>query len=136
MAFTPPAAEAEAAEAHSPSSPDTPSSYSGQQGRTVLFNANASGLVFSDLPNLGALSGRSFVTGATGIAATGPSAFALLKNGTAISEIQFAAGEAAASFSVAAAVDFAAGDIFAIAAPDPQDAMLADIAFTLVFGFV
>jgi hypothetical protein len=58
-----------------------------------------------------------------------------LKNGTAISEIQFAAGEAAASFSVAAAVDFAEADIFAIAAPDPQDATLADIALALVFGF-
>jgi hypothetical protein len=71
-----------------------------------------------------------------GTAATGPSTFALLKNGTDIGEIQFAAGEAAASFSVAAAVDFAAGDLFAITAPDPQDATLADIALTLVFGFV
>jgi hypothetical protein len=81
-------------------------------------------------------------TGATlsravaGVAATAPSAFALLKNGTGIGTVQVAAGEAAASFSVAAAVDFAAGDVLAIAAPDPQDAMLADIAFTLVFGFV
>ena len=71
-----------------------------------------------------------------GAAATGPSAFALLKNDTAIGEIQFAAGEAAASFSVASAVDFAAGDVLAIAAPNPQDATLADIALTLVFGFV
>ena len=70
------------------------------------------------------------------VAATGPSVFALLKNGTAIGEIQFAAGEAAASFSVAAAVDFVAADVLAIAAPDPQDATLADIALTLVFGFV
>jgi hypothetical protein len=37
---------------------------------------------------------------------------------------------------VAAAVDFAAGDVLAIAAPNPQDATLADIALTLVFGFV
>jgi hypothetical protein len=71
-----------------------------------------------------------------GVAATGPSAFPLLKNGAGIGAVQFAAGEAAASFAVAAAVDFAAGDVFAIAAPDPQDATLADIAFTLVFGFV
>jgi hypothetical protein len=71
-----------------------------------------------------------------GVAATGPSMFALLKNGTAIGEIEFPAGEAAASFAVAAAVDFAAGDIFAIAAPDPQDATLADVALTLVLGFV
>jgi hypothetical protein len=70
------------------------------------------------------------------VAATGPSPFALLKNGTAIGEIKFTAGEAAASFSVAAAVDFAAGDIFAIAAPDPQDPTLADIALNLVFGLV
>jgi hypothetical protein len=81
-------------------------------------------------------------TGATlsravaGVAATGLSTFALLKNGTPIGAVQFAAGAAAASFSVAAAVDFAAGDVLAIAAPDPQDATLADIALTLVFGLV
>jgi hypothetical protein len=62
--------------------------------------------------------------------------FALLKNGTGIGEIQFAAGEAAAYFWVATAVDFAAGDVLAISASDPQDATLADIALTLVFGFV
>src|SRR5512134_2479966 len=45
---------------------DTPSSYSGQQGRAVVVNAGASGLAFADLPNLGSLSGRSFITGATG----------------------------------------------------------------------
>jgi hypothetical protein len=71
-----------------------------------------------------------------GVAATAPSAFALLKNGTSVGAAQFAAGEAAASFAVAAAVDFAAGDVFAITAADPQDATLADIALTLVFGFV
>jgi hypothetical protein len=71
-----------------------------------------------------------------GIAATGSSAFALLKNGTSIGTVQFAAGEAAASFALAAAVDFAAGDVLAIAAPDPQDATLADIALTLVFGLL
>jgi hypothetical protein len=71
-----------------------------------------------------------------GVAATGPSTFTLLKNGTSVGAIEFAAGEAAASFSVAAAVDFAVGDLFAIAAPDPQDATLADIALTLVFGFI
>ena len=77
-----------------------------------------------------------FSRAVAGVAATGPSVFALLKNGTAIGEIKFTAGEAAASFSVAAAVDFAAGDIFAIAAPDPQDATFADIALNLVFGLV
>jgi hypothetical protein len=71
-----------------------------------------------------------------GAAATGPSAFALFENGTAIGTIQFAAGEAAATFSMAAALDFAAGDVLAISASDPQDATLADIALTLVFGFV
>ena len=45
---------------------DTPSSYSGHQGRAVVVNAGASGLAFADLPGLGALSGRSFITGATG----------------------------------------------------------------------
>jgi hypothetical protein len=49
---------------------DVPSSYSGQQGRALIVNAGASGLAFADLPNLGALSGRSFVTGATGSIST------------------------------------------------------------------
>src|SRR5512134_2457621 len=90
--------------------------------------------VFSRAARLPA--GATLSRAVAGVAAAGPSTFALLKNGTAIGEIQFAAGAAAASFAVAAAVDFAAGDVFAIAAPDPQDATLADIALTLVFGFV
>jgi hypothetical protein len=80
--------------------------------------------------------GATLSRAVAGAAATGPSTFALLKNGTPIGAIQFAAGEAAASFAVAAAVDFAAGDIFAIAALDPQDATLADVALTLVFGLL
>jgi hypothetical protein len=90
--------------------------------------------VFSRAARLpaGATSSRAVA----GIAATGPSVLALLKNGTSVGSVQFTAGEAVAYFVVAAAVDFAAGDVFAIAAPDPQDATLADIALTLVFGFV
>ena len=80
--------------------------------------------------------GATLSRAVAGIAATALSAFALLKNGTPVGDVQFAAGEAAASFAVAAAVDFAAGDVLAIAAPDPQDATLADVALTLVFGFV
>jgi hypothetical protein len=90
--------------------------------------------VFSRAARLAA--GATLSRAVAGVAATGSTAFALLKNATAIGEIQFAAGEAAASFSVAAGVDFAAGDVLAIAAPDPQDATLADIALTLVFGFI
>jgi hypothetical protein len=90
--------------------------------------------VFSRAARLPA--GATLSRAVAGAAATEPSTFTLLKNGIAIGAIQFAAGEAAASFSVAAAVDFAAGDLFAITAPDPQDATLADIALTLVFGFV
>jgi hypothetical protein len=90
--------------------------------------------VFSRAARLPA--GGGFSRAAAGVAATGPSSFALLKNGTSIGAVQFAAGEAAASFSVATAVDFAAGDTLAVAAPDPQDATLAEIALTLVFGFV
>ena len=90
--------------------------------------------VFSRAARLPA--GATLSRAIAGVAATGPSVFALLKNGMVIGHIQFAAGEAAASFSVAAAVDFAAGDVLTIAAPDPQDATLADTALTLVFGFV
>jgi hypothetical protein len=90
--------------------------------------------VFSRTARLPA--GATLSRAVAGVAATESSSFALLKNGTPIGTVQFAAGEAAASFSVAAAVDFAAGDVLAIAAPDPQDPTLADIALTLVFGFV
>ena len=90
--------------------------------------------VFSRAARLPA--GGGFSRAVAGIAANAPSTFALLKNGTSVGAVQFAAGEAAASFSVASAVDFAAGDVFAIAAPDPQDATLADVALTLVFGIV
>ena len=90
--------------------------------------------VFSRAARLPA--GGGFSRAVAGVAATGPSSFALLKNGTGIGAVQFATGAAAASFAVAAAVEFAAGDVLAIAAPDPQDATLADVALTLVIGFV
>jgi hypothetical protein len=90
--------------------------------------------VFSRAARLPA--GASLSRAVAGAAATGPSTLALLKNGPPIGAVQFAAAATTASFSVAAAVDFAAGDMLAIAAPDPQDATLADIALTLVLGFV
>jgi hypothetical protein len=89
--------------------------------------------VFSRAARLPA--GATLSRAVAGVATTALSGFALLKNGTGIGTVQFAAGEAVASFSVAAAVDFAAGDLFAITAPDPQDATLADVALTLVFDF-
>jgi hypothetical protein len=90
--------------------------------------------VFSRAARLPA--GATLSRAIAGVAAAGLSTFALLKNGMAIGEIQFVAGEAVASFAVAAAVDFAAGDVLAIAAADPQDATLADVALTLVFGLL
>lgn len=65
-----------------------------------------------------------------GTASTGTATFALLKNGVGIGSIVFTAS-AAGTFTFAAAVSFAAGDELTITAPNPQDATLANVRFTL-----
>lgn len=69
--------------------------------------------------------------GAAGAAATASASFAIAKNGTAIGSMVFAAGATSASFAMAAATAFAAGDVLTIAAPTPADPTLANLAWTL-----
>ena len=69
--------------------------------------------------------------GACGTAATAATTFTIAKNGSAVGAMQFAAGIASASFAMASATTFAAGDVLTIAAPATPDATLANLAWTL-----
>ena len=69
--------------------------------------------------------------GAAGTAATAATVFTIAKNGTAMGTMQFAAGSTAATFTMASAVTFTAGDVLTIAAPATPDATLANLAWTL-----
>ena len=64
-------------------------------------------------------------------AAASQADFAILKNGTGIGTLRFAAGASSATFVFGAAVPFSGGDELEILAPDPADATLADLAWTL-----
>jgi hypothetical protein len=48
----------------------------------------------------------------------------------------FATDATTATFTVTSTVDFAAGDVLSTTAPSPQDALLEDVAITLVLGFL
>src|SRR5436190_4698682 len=74
------------------------------------------------------LSGRY---GTAGTAATAATTFTIAKNGSAGGTMAFAAGIFAASFAMASATTFAAGDVLTIAAPATPDATLANLAWTL-----
>jgi hypothetical protein len=65
-----------------------------------------------------------------GTAATGVTVFTITKNGASIGTATFAGGTQIATFSVTA-TSFVAGDRIAIVAPNPADASLADINFTI-----
>ena len=69
--------------------------------------------------------------GAAGTAATAATVFTIAKNGAAIGTMQFAAGATSATFTMASAVTFTAGDVLTIAAPATPDATLANLAWTL-----
>lgn len=67
------------------------------------------------------------------VAADDESEFTILKNGSPVATITFAAAATTATFVAAADVSFAIGDIITLAAPTPQDATLANINFSLYF---
>ena len=69
--------------------------------------------------------------GASGTAATAIASFAIQKNGAAVGTMAFAAGSATASFTMAAATTYAAGDVLTIVAPATPDPTLANLAWTL-----
>src|SRR5579862_5256794 len=69
--------------------------------------------------------------GTAGSAATAAASFAIAKNGAAVGTMAFAAGAASATFTMATATPFAAGDVLTIVAPATPDATLANLAWTL-----
>jgi hypothetical protein len=66
-----------------------------------------------------------------GTAATASVSITIAKNGTSIGSLTFAAGATSGAFSVAAATNFAIGDLLTLVGPGAADATLADISVTL-----
>jgi hypothetical protein len=66
-----------------------------------------------------------------GTAATSAAAFNIQKNGSNIGTMNFAASATTATFTLASATTFNAGDVLTILAPSPQDATLANVSWTL-----
>src|SRR5215831_4648 len=70
--------------------------------------------------------------GTAGVAATATTSYSIKKNGANVGTMIFAAGATAATFSMASATTFMAGDILTVVAPASPDATLANLAWTLV----
>jgi len=76
-------------------------------------------------------------TGSAGALGAGPAAsagvdFIIKNNGSQIGLMSFASGATTATFTTdSAAETISAGDVLTVVAPDPQDASLSDINFTL-----
>lgn len=77
------------------------------------------------------LAGLGSSAASAGVATTVAAQFSIVKNGTAIGNITFAAGSSSGTFSFAADVNFSHNDILTITAPASRDATLADISITL-----
>lgn len=73
----------------------------------------------------GSVASAEVVAGAT-------AQFEILKNGTVVGAINFAAGSGAATFTMVSATTFNVGDILSVTAPTPQDSTLAGVSWTLV----
>jgi hypothetical protein len=70
--------------------------------------------------------------GTVGTAASVTTTFSIRKNGANVGSMMFAAGATTASFTMASATIFLAGDIMTVVAPVSADATLANLAWTLV----
>lgn len=70
------------------------------------------------------------------VAATASTVLTVLKNGTSIGTITFAASSSSGTFAAASATSFAAGDVLTISAPGTQDTTFADAQFTIVANLV
>jgi len=70
--------------------------------------------------------------GTAGLAATATTTYSIRKNGSNAGTMVFAAGATTATFTMASATTFMAGDVLTIVAPVSPDATLANLAWTLV----
>jgi hypothetical protein len=76
-------------------------------------------------------SGGTLSQGSAGKAAGSAYSFSLNKNGVSFGTVNFAASATTATFTVASATSFAAGDVISIVAAASPDVSIADIAITL-----
>jgi len=67
-----------------------------------------------------------------GVAATATTTYSIRKNGANVGTMVFAGGEPTATFTMASATTFMAGDVLTVVAPASPDATLANLAWTLV----
>lgn len=133
---------------------DTPGNYTGLAGRLLQVNSGESALEFFQAAYdvggaFGGVPGNSEVvfqfvfpravtipqdgtlsTGKAGVAATAQTDFDLQKEGVSFGTMRFAASGTTASFIVASATSFAAGEEIRVVGPSSADATLADLVFT------
>jgi hypothetical protein len=76
-------------------------------------------------------SGLTSSRGVAGVAATAITDFDIQKNGVSVGTMRFAAAATIATFIMASATSFAAGDILTVVAPGTPDATLANLGFAL-----
>jgi hypothetical protein len=70
--------------------------------------------------------------GTAGVAATAITTYSIRKNGSNVGTMVFAAGATTATFMMASATTFMAGDVLTMVAPASPDTTLANLAWTLV----
>lgn len=76
--------------------------------------------------------GLSASQGIAATAATAAASYSIEKNGSAVGTMNFAVRATSATFTMAAATTFNAGDVLTVVAPAAPDATLAGLAWTLV----
>jgi hypothetical protein len=70
--------------------------------------------------------------GTAGTAATAMAVFEVQKNGAAVGTMMFTAAATTATFAMASATTFDAGDVLTLVAPATPDATLANLAWTFM----
>jgi len=76
--------------------------------------------------------GLTVSQGTAGVGATATTTYSIRKNGSSVGTMVFTAGATTATFTMASATTFMAGDILTVVAPASPDATLANLAWTLV----
>jgi hypothetical protein len=102
---------------------------------TFLNGAPTAGLVLQRYVFAAAVSfpaGLGGSQGTAGTAATGTTIFTIQKNGANVGSMMFAPAATTATFTMAAAATFNAGDVLTLVAPAMPDSTLANLAWTFM----